>query len=324
LKWFDKNKNMARPYRLQAENCLYHITSRGNNRAQIFFADSDYKKFLEYLGKAKEKYNFYLCAYVLMANHYHLLLETVSPNLSKIMQYMNTSYTIYHNRKHNKCGHLFQGRYKSIVVDRDTYFLELTRYIHLNPVRANMVAAPENYRWSSYNEFIREHGFGVIDKDQVGKYLDMNGKEYRKFVLAGRQQKGSPFEDTYAGFILGDKGFVKEKLNSLRKQVAGKEISNKGLLKHTIAVEEILRTIARMYGNKPEDLLGSKKRSWEARKAAVYCLKRFTVLTNAQIGKKFGISDSAVSKAAGDFERLIREKPEAEKQMREIISNFKV
>ncbi len=81
---------MARPYRLQAENCLYHITSRGNNRAQIFFADSDYKKFLEYLGKAKEKYNFYLCAYVLMANHYHLLLETVSPNLSKIMQYLNT------------------------------------------------------------------------------------------------------------------------------------------------------------------------------------------------------------------------------------------
>lgn len=315
---------MARPYRLQAENCLYHITSRGNNRAQIFFADSDYKKFLEYLGKAKEKYNFDLCAYVLMANHYHLLLETVSPNLSKIMQYLNTAYTIYHNRKHDTCGHLFQGRYKSIVVDKDSYFQELTRYIHLNPVRAKMVTAPEHYRWSSYNEFIHKHGFGIIDKEQVRKYLDMDSKAYRKFVLAGMEQKGSPFKETYAGFILGDNKFVKEKLNSLRKHVAGKEITNKGLLKYTIAVEEILRTIARVYGNKPEDLLGSKKRSREARKAAVYCLKRFTVLTNAQIGKKFCISDSAVSKAAGDFERLIREKPEAEKQIREIISNFKV
>jgi cell division septum initiation protein DivIVA len=187
-----------------------------------------------------------------------------------------------------------------------------------------MVTAPEHYRWSSYNEFIHKHGFGIIDKEQVRKYLDMDSKVYRKFVLAGMEQKGSPFKETYAGFILGDNKFVKEKLNSLRKHVAGKEITNKGLLKYTIAVEEILRTIARVYGNKPEDLLGSKKRSREARKAAVYCLKRFTVLTNAQIGKKFGISDSAVSKAAGDFERLIREKPEAEKQMREIISNFKI
>jgi putative transposase len=315
---------MARPYRLQAENCLYHITSRGNNRAQIFFVDSDYKKFLEYIGKAKEKYNFYLCAYVLMANHYHLLLETVSPNLSKIMQYLNTAYTIYHNRKHDTCGHLFQGRYKSIVVDKDSYFQELTRYIHLNPVRAKMVTAPEHYRWSSYNEFIHKHGFGIIDKEQVRKYLDMDGKAYRKFVLAGMEQQGSPFEETCAGFILGDTGFVEEKLNSLRSLAAGKEISNKRLLRNSIETDKILKTVARMYGNKPEDLCRSKKRTWEARKVAIYCLKRFTGLTNAQIGKEFGIGDSAVSKAAGDFERLMREKPEAEKRLGKIISNFKV
>jgi chromosomal replication initiation ATPase DnaA len=139
------------------------------------------------------------------------------------------------------------------------------------------------------------------------------------------EQKGSPFEETYAGFIPGDKGFVKEKLKSLRNLAAGKEISNKRLLRHTIkAEEEILRTIARLYGIKPEDLCRLKKRPWEARKIAVYCLKRLTGLTNGEIGKQFGISDSAVSKAAGDVERLIKEKPEAGKQLEKIISNFNV
>jgi REP element-mobilizing transposase RayT len=315
---------MARPYRLQAENCLYHITSRGNNRSKIFLEDSDYKKFLEYIGKAKEKYNFYLCAYALLANHYHLLIETTQPNLSKLMQYLNTAYTIYHNRKHDTCGHLFQGRYKSIVVDKDSYFLELTRYIHLNPVRAKVVTAPEEYRWSSYNEYIRKQGFWIIDKDHVSKYLDMDSKTYRKFVLTGIEQTGSPFEETYAGFILGHKGFVTEKLKSLRSLTAGKEITNKRLLQHTIEADEILRTIAQKYGNTPEDLCRLKKRPGEARKIAVYCLKRFTGLTNAQIGKEFGISDSAVSKAAGDVERLIREKPETGKRLEKLISNFKV
>ena len=114
---------MARPYRLQGENCLYHITSRGDDRKKIFISDHDFNKFLEYLLIAKDKYKFHLFAYCLMSNHYHLFIETLEPNLSKIMQYINTSYTVYYNTKRKKTGHLFHGRFKSIMVDGDSYFL---------------------------------------------------------------------------------------------------------------------------------------------------------------------------------------------------------
>lgn len=133
---------MARPYRLQVEDCLYHITGRGDNRKKIYISSYDYEKFLEYLLIAKDKFKFYLHSYCLMGNHYHLFIETPQANLSRIMHYMNTSYTAYYNKKRNKSGHLFQGRYKSIVVDGDSYFLELTRYIHLNPVKAKIVSLP--------------------------------------------------------------------------------------------------------------------------------------------------------------------------------------
>ena len=121
---------MARPYRLQIENGLYHITSRGNERKNIYLDESDCEKFLEYLVKAKERYKIYLYAYVLMSNHYHLLIETTTENLSRVMHYLNTSYTSYFNWKHKRCGHLFQGRYKSILVDKEGYFMRLIRYIH--------------------------------------------------------------------------------------------------------------------------------------------------------------------------------------------------
>ena len=141
---------MARPYRLQAENCLYHIMSRGDDRKRIYTMASDYGKFMDYVMKAKERYQFYLYAYCLMVNHFHLLVETLLPNISKIMHYIKGSYTTYYNIRHRRTGHLFQGRFKSIVVDKDAYFQGLTRYIHLNPVYAGIVKDPAAHRWSSY------------------------------------------------------------------------------------------------------------------------------------------------------------------------------
>ena len=171
---------MARPYRLQSEDCFYHITSRGNDRKKIFLNDTDFEKFLEYIVKAKEKYDFYLLAYVLMSNHYHLLIKTNRQNLSKIMHYINGSYTTYFNLKRGKSGHLFQGRYKSLVVDADSYFQELTRYIHLNPIRAKVVENPGDYKWSSYKAYIgRKRKDKYIDKQEIRKYIDITGESSR-------------------------------------------------------------------------------------------------------------------------------------------------
>ncbi len=126
---------MARQLRIEFEEAFYHITSRGNLRDRIFFGDKDREKFLEILQRTKERYSYLLHAYTLMDNHYHLLIETPKANISRIMQNINTIYTVHINRKYRRSGHLFQGRFKGLVVDKDEYLVTVSRYIHLNPIR---------------------------------------------------------------------------------------------------------------------------------------------------------------------------------------------
>ena len=145
---------MTRPVRIEFEGALYHVTSRGDRREDIYEDDSDRLQFLEILGEVVETFNWVCHAYCQMGNHYHLVVETPEGNLSKGMRQLNGVYTQTLNRRHGRVGHLFQGRYKAILVDADAYLLELTRYVVLNPVRARMVAGPGEWRWSSYLDMI--------------------------------------------------------------------------------------------------------------------------------------------------------------------------
>jgi REP-associated tyrosine transposase len=129
---------LARPLRIQYPGAFYHITSRGNERKAIFGTDQDRKRFLSYLQSAHERYGAILHVYCLMSNHYHLLLETPRGNLSEILHHLNGAYTTYFNLKMHRSGHLFQGRYRAILVEKDAYCQELSRYIHLNPLRAGI------------------------------------------------------------------------------------------------------------------------------------------------------------------------------------------
>ena len=147
---------MTRPVRIEFEGALYHVTSRGDRREAIYEDDSDRVQFLEILGEAIRSFNWVCHAYCGMGNHYHLVIETPDGNLSKGMRQLNGVYTQASNRRHGRVGHLFQGRYKAILVDGDAYLLELTRYVVLNPVRAGMVAHPGDWRWSSYLEMVGE------------------------------------------------------------------------------------------------------------------------------------------------------------------------
>ena len=142
---------MARPLRIAFPGAFYHVTARGNERKAVFKSIRDRQKFLEYLETATERYNAVIHAYCLMDNRYHLLLETPSGNLPQIMQHINGAYTTYFNVKRARAGHLFQGRYKAILVEMDEYAKELSRYMHLNPVRAKLAETPDKYEWSSYN-----------------------------------------------------------------------------------------------------------------------------------------------------------------------------
>ena len=145
---------MARPLRIEYPGAFYHVTARGNERKRIYFTKRDYLKFREYIEDAQEKYGCLLHVYVFMTNHYHMIIETPNPNISKVMHFINGSYTTYINKKRDRSGHLFQGRYKAILIDRDNYLLEASRYIHLNPVRARIVEKPEEFLNSSYASYI--------------------------------------------------------------------------------------------------------------------------------------------------------------------------
>ena len=216
---------MARPLRIQYPGAWYHVTSRGNERRDIFSDDADRCRWLEILGESASIYGVEIHAYVLMSNHFHLVVHTPQANLNRFMQRFNTTYTVYFNRRHSRSGHLFQGRYKALLVDADSYLLELSRYVHLNPVRVKRNASLrlsekrevlQRYQWSSYG------GYTHLGKRLAflacGKVLSMIGtgddarsrRAYRRFVQKGLE--GSHTfdlkEEVRAQTVLGSKDFL--------------------------------------------------------------------------------------------------------------------
>ena len=213
---------MARALRIQYEGAVYHITSRGNAREKIFFTRSDREAFLEILAQVVERYGWICHAYCLMTNHYHLLIETPNANLSRGMRHLNGVYTQWVNRQMKRAGHIFQGRFKSILIEKDSHLLELARYIVLNPVRAKMVGSSREWRWSSYRATAGQTAvpdFLTITwiLEQFGDTRSGRIAAYRKFV---RQGKGAKIWDhLQRGHLLGTEEFVTQIAPLLNEQV---------------------------------------------------------------------------------------------------------
>ena len=314
---------MPRPYRLQSEDCFYHITSRGDDRKKIFVSEGDFIKFLKYISLAKAKFKFYIYAYCLMPNHYHLLLETSQPNISRIMHYINGSYTTYFNIRRKRCGHVFQGRFKSIVVDKDSYFLELSRYIHLNPLKAKMIDSPEKYPWSSYSGYLGKRD-DLLDKDKIQQCLDMGTSQYKQFVEEGVKHLTDPFKNVYAGFLLGSAAFIKDKLKDLGTQVEGDEISYKQIINRPIFKEDIIKALTDKYHITIEQLRVSKRRPMKEKMLVVYLLNANTGLTYKEIGFELGMKPAAVSKAVLRTGQRISQNKSLQREIDEIMSNVRV
>jgi len=321
---------MARPLRIEYEGAFYHVTSRGNERKRIFHSKYDYEKFKSYLKESQEKYGYFLHCYVLMSNHYHLLIETPEANLSQIMHYINGAYTNYINRRKMRSGHLFQGRYKAILLDRDSYLLELSRYIHLNPVRANIVEAPLTYPYSSYRSYVFKKGEEIVCRDLILEMISKKKREapirYKEFVENGiGQDLPNPLNNVYGGSMLGGKGFIKEALSRLKDTMIHKEdISFRRELQASYSGEEILDMVCKHFKVTPDDLKQSKG---VGRNIALHLMKKYTGMTNRQIGEHFGgLSYSAVAKAET---ALLQKAQKDQKLMKNIktisnrFSNFK-
>jgi len=211
---------MTRPLRLEYEGALYHITSRGNTRESIFLDDKDRVRFLVLLSDAVKRYGWTCHAYCLMSNHYHLLIETPDANLSRGMQFLNGVYTQWFNRQHKRVGHLLQGRFKGILVEKESHLLELARYIVLNPVRAKMVRSVRDWPWSSYRATSGQVDVpDFLTIDWILSQFDSDRGPaiyaYRKFVRQGRGI--DVWEELRAGAFLGTDSFV-DQLRPLFKE----------------------------------------------------------------------------------------------------------
>jgi len=208
---------MARPLRIEFAGALYHVTSRGNGREDIYLDDSDRELFMVVLGEACSLFNWTVHAWCLMGNHYHLLVETPDSNLSRGMRYLNGVYTQRFNRTHSHVGHLFQGRFKAILVEKEAHMLELARYVVLNPVRAGMVESAEQWSWSSYSAMVRLAGCPEwFDREWLlGNFGESNRsavRQYMRFVEDGVLQS-SPWSMLKNQIYLGSDRFV-EKVQS--------------------------------------------------------------------------------------------------------------
>ncbi len=204
---------MARPLRIEFPGAVYHVTSRGNARADIVEDDSDRELFLKILGQVVKRFNWLCHAYCLMGNHYHLLIETPEGNLSAGMRQLNGVYTQAFNRAHHRDGHVFKGRFKAILVEKESHLLELCRYVVLNPVRAAMVKRPEEYRWSSYLPTVGKEAMPALLTTgwllaNFSTSLPESRRRFRQFVKEGMQGGEAPWEKLSGQIVIGTEKFV--------------------------------------------------------------------------------------------------------------------
>ena len=310
---------MARPLRIDYPDAYYHVTCRGNERQNIFKDDRDRNVFLEKLQTSLEIYSVRLHAYVLMQNHFHLICQTPKANLSAFMRQFNVSYTAFYNRRHGRVGHLYQGRFRAILVEADSYLLELSRYVHLNPVRVvrrrqetvrEQGRYLKKYRWSSlggYLESGRKRAWLVYE--EVLGHVGGSRKRYGEFMEEGlRKGYGSPWEQLRGQVLLGGEGFwgrVKQKWTN--RDVSVREQPSMRLLER-VGPGEILRKGAKYFRVGPDALVRKRSGHRDERALLMELMYRHGGLRQAQIGEYFGGLDyTAVSHERQRIRRKISE-----------------
>ena len=287
---------MARQLRLEFAGAMYHVTARGNDRQAIYADDQDRARFLDLLAREIDQQRWHCYAYCLMDNHYHMLLETPGPTLSQGMRRLNGVYTQTVNRRHGRVGHVLQGRFKSIVVDKESYLLELCRYIALNPVRAHLVRTPEQWAWSSY---LATAGMRrAPDWLAVGEVLGLFDRErraaqraYRQFVREGIGQP-SPWAKLRGQIFLGSEAF----LARMERLVRGQHVANVPVAQTQpgrLNPEEVLSRVGAVYGVGMKEL--AARTHAEAYQCAAWLLRRAANEPLKAVAWRFGVSPSRIS-----------------------------
>ena len=278
--WHNKSgvKDMPRQARVKGEFSIYHIIQRGNERKSLFLSDNDRLRFIETLERMKKKYNFLLYAYCLMDNHVHLLIDDNGNDISRLVKSINISYAYYFNRTYKRCGHLFQDRFRSELVDNDGYLLEVSRYIHNNPVAAGVVKEPSEYSWSSYNIYtgMARDIYGLIDKGRIlSTFSSSRVKAIKEYVDYVYKEEGKHVNIMDVEDKISDEHYNTDYISSMeqariiiKEAAKSKKISNEELINQIKTRNELMKQI-----------------------------RKNSSLTLKQIGELFGgISESRVSR----------------------------
>jgi putative transposase len=320
---------MARPLRILFPDAYYHVTCRGNERRPIFRDDTDRSVFLDKLQASRQIYDIEIHAYVLMNDHFHLIVGTPKGNLSEFMRHFNITYTAAFNRRHRRVGHLYQGRYKAIVIDKDRYLAELSRYVHLNPVRirpyqgkqaGEQIRYLERYPWSTLSGYVYPRKKqSWITYDFVLSRVGGSRKRYAEFVAEGiRLGYPTPWEKIKAQAVLGEDHFVERvkrkiiKRGSKREQPAVRRLEAR---KPTA----VLREVAGYFRLAEEQLIGKRTPYRDERAVAMELIYRHGGVSQAEIGKVLGQLDyTSVSRERARLRQKVEQKRNLRKALRDI------
>lgn len=291
---------MARKPRIHYPGAFYHVILRGNARQEIFLDEGDRLRFFLLMQEAAERYRHFIHAFCLMTNHVHLLIQVTDVPLSRIMQNISFRYTRWSNWRHGRSGHLFEGRYKAVLVHADEYLLELVRYLHLNPVRAGMTTDPLEYPWSSHRAYCGKEIILWLNSDFTlsgfGKSLDTARSRFQQFVLEGLDEGHRPEFHRGIGVdarVLGDDVFADMVL-----------VGNQDVSLRRIGIGEVVSAVCRFYRLSDEDLRGRTHRSSRMRAMAAWIALETAGCRLTELAAMTGRDLSTLSCAA----RKLREK----------------
>jgi putative transposase len=324
---------VARPLRIEFAGALYHLASRGNERRPIYRDQADRVRFLSILADVVERFHVILHAYVLMDNHYHLLVETLEANLARAMQALNGNHAQQFNRLHRRVGHLFQGRYKAILVDHDAYLLELSRYIHLNPVRAGIVERAEHYQWSSTQAYVGLRAappfLTVADVlGHFGRVAHQAHRRYREFLREAEERPSSesPLNKVVAGTLLGNPDWVRLMRCRINACLASRgqgfatdgEVPAAVQLRMRPTLDQVIDAVANTLGV-DRQVIHDRHSRHAARAVAIHLTCRLSGRPQKEIGEVFGVGRFAVSKAT----MLIERELQRDRRLRRVVHQLR-
>lgn len=322
---------MARTLRIEYEGAYYHLLSRGNNQQAIFLDNQDRYTFLKTLGRMAERFEVDIFVFVLMDNHYHLMLRTNSPNLSKAMQWLGTTYTTIFNQKNSRKGHLFQGRYKSILIENESYLLRLSFYIHRNPLRAGMVDRLVDYPWSSYPAYAYNRMCpDWLETDMILSQFghgNSGRKAYREKVQQYSDEEKNFWEEIKHGMIYGSESFANKIKKKLKYEIKRPNESIREIVIENLDIDTIIETVSVTWNidiQRWKNARRIQKSDIAHRDMLVYFLWRFGRFSNSTIGNRLGLSESSISRRVGIFQNRLEQDKRLQVDYKQFKSIIKV